>query len=262
MQNGKSYTVISEIIDGRLVPGRSLIEILGVSGCFLPGADKTRLPRIAAVGAGGKTTVLKLLAEEYQVSGIGAVLTTTTHMWKEEGEHFLENPSFEQIAERLEKSRYVLTGSGADRGKIGGLSKEMMEKIFGLACPVLIEADGARRLPMKIPAEHEPVLPPQTTCVLSVYGLQAVGKKLTEVCFRPELAAEFLGKPPDSLVKPEDLAALAASTCGGRKGLESYMEYVLILSQADTEERRAYALEVWKAVNDRQNVKTIVISAK
>ena len=54
-----------------------------------------------------------------------------------------------------------------------------MKKLMELAeqILVLIEADGARRLPLKVPAEHEPVIPEMTTHVLSVYGLDSIGKR-------------------------------------------------------------------------------------
>ena len=39
---------------------------------------------ITAVGAGGKTTYLEHRAEEFVRSGMRAVVTTTTHIWKPE----------------------------------------------------------------------------------------------------------------------------------------------------------------------------------
>ena len=60
------------------------------------------------------------------------------------------------------------------------LPDDGFEKLMELAgkIPVLIEADGAKRRPLKVPAEHEPVIPEMTTHVLSVYGLDSIGKKI------------------------------------------------------------------------------------
>ena len=58
----------------------------------------------------------------------------------------------------------------------------------------LIEADGARRLPCKVPESWEPVIYQKSTRVLAVYGLDAVGKSFREACFRPGLAAENFGE--------------------------------------------------------------------
>ena len=38
---------------------------------------------------------------------------------------------------------------------------------------VLIEADGSKRLPCKVPADHEPVLLPESDIVVAVLGLSA-----------------------------------------------------------------------------------------
>ena len=46
---------------------------------------------------------------------------------------------------------------------------------------MLIEADGAKCLPLKVPAEHEPVILPETTHVLSLYGMDAVGGVMEKV---------------------------------------------------------------------------------
>ena len=61
--------MIAEITGGRMHILSSLTEALKLSG-------QTR-PRIAAVGAGGKTTLLKRLASEYQMSGQKPAVITT-----------------------------------------------------------------------------------------------------------------------------------------------------------------------------------------
>lgn len=245
--------MIFEITDGCLVPKRTLTEVLGT---------EDKLPRIAAVGAGGKTTVLKLLAEEYRSSCLPVVLTTTTHMKREESSCFLENPSFEEIAGLLRRRGFVFAGSSAGEGKIGSLPGEILRKVFELPCPVLLEADGAKGLPVKAPAEHEPVLPVQTTCVLSVYGLDAVGKSIHRVCFRPERTAELLGKSVRDTVEPEDIAALAFHDKGGRKCVKPHMKYVVVLNKADTEAFGKNALKIWKASKIRQGISMIVMTDK
>ena len=55
-----------------------------------------------------------------------------------------------------------------------------MERRGGI---VLVEADGAKELPCKVPEEWEPVIPKQTTQVVAVYGLDAIGKHLQKLVF-------------------------------------------------------------------------------
>ena len=79
-----------------------------------------------------------------------------------------------------------------------------------LADIVLIEADGAKRMPCKAPDwRDEPVLLPQCDTVLAVAGLSALRHPLREVCFRAELAAELLCVPQDAQLTPELLAKAA-----------------------------------------------------
>ena len=109
---------------------------------------------------------------------------------------------------------------------------------------MLIEADGAKRMPLKVPADHEPVILPQTTHVLSVYGLDAVGRPLEEVCFRQKEAEALLEKKGTEQVTPGDIAFLAVSEQGGRKGCPSKASYTVILNKADTPDRRETALAI------------------
>lgn len=231
-----SRNMIAEIREEKLVRHSSLIEALGLA--------ETLRPRIGAIGAGGKTTLLKRLASEYQALGQKSVITTTTHMSQEDSPQFLMDPTLEEILEIREREGFVLAGRKAANGKIKGLSPELLEEILKLPCPILIEADGARRLPVKIPGEQEPVLLPQITCVLSVYGLDGVGGRIREVCFRTEQMAQFLHKDPEDRLEARDVALLALSSRAGRKGLLDSSQYVVVLNKADTEERRELALDI------------------
>ena len=62
------------IENGKLQRKESLLMALGLT--------EQMVPRIAAVGAGGKTSLLKQLLAEYQEKGALPVLVTTTHIEK------------------------------------------------------------------------------------------------------------------------------------------------------------------------------------
>ncbi len=201
-------------------------------------------PVVSVVGAGGKTSLLRRLAEEYAKSGQKAIVTTTTHVLKEEHPYFLTDPSPDQIRECLEAYRQAWAGGSSSGGRLKGLPEEHLKQMIGWGIPVLIEADGAKRMPLKVPADHEPVILPQTTHVLSVYGLDAVGRPLEEVCFRQKEAEALLEKKGTEQVTPGDIAFLAASEQGGRKGCPSKALYTVILNKADTPGRRETALAI------------------
>ncbi|MFR3413299.1 MAG: selenium cofactor biosynthesis protein YqeC [Coprococcus sp.] len=69
----------------------------------------------------------------------------------------------------------------------------------------------------KCRGEKEPVIPKQIQIVLSVYGLDAIGQRIKDCCFRPELVAQVLGKAVEEVLTEEDLAGLAVSAKGGKK---------------------------------------------
>ncbi len=242
--------IVAEMIEGKLKVHSSLIEALALEG--------RENPRIAAVGAGGKTTLLKWLAKEYQALDVKPAVITTTHMKAENFPGFLTDPSAEEILETRERVGCVFAGAG--EGKIKILPGAVLERVLELPGPILIEADGARRLPVKIPAKHEPVLLSQVTCVLSVYGLDAVGRRIREVCFRAEMAADFLQKDVEDILEPKDIAMLAVSDRAGRKGIAGNMEYVVVLNKADTASRQEIAADIWREIKKRKcgNMKVLV----
>ena len=161
----------------------SLIRAFGLEGY--------KSPVLSAVGGGGKTTTLHRLADEYVKAGEKVVVTTTTHIFKESSPWFLEEPSLDEIRKCMDKYGQVWAGMSYHNGRLKGLPEEMLEQILGWNVPVLIEADGARRKPVKVPASHEPVIPGETTHVVSVYGMDCIGRQIGEICFRPELAIKM-----------------------------------------------------------------------
>ena len=251
--------------------GRPAASAAGASGS--PGC---RCPVVSAVGAGGKTTALHRLAEEFARQGQQAVVTTSTHILEEDEPYFLRAAAGERLADRklreaarafadqvrekLDRFGQVWTGSPAPGGKLCGLPGSFLEQIRELGVPVLIEADGARKMPLKVPAGHEPVIDPRTTHVLSVYGLDAVGQKLETVCFRKEQAEKILKKNGTEPVTAEDIALLASSPEAGRKGCSEQAAYTVVLNKADNAERRETALAICSLLKDRGIGRVIVTS--
>lgn len=222
--------------DGRLCEVSSLRQAAGLTG--IPS------PVVSAAGAGGKTSAIRRLAQEYIESGQRVIVTTTTHMMVEDRPWFLLEPSAEKMGELLAAYGQAWVGTPAPGGKMQGVPCEFLDKIWKMGLPVLIEADGARKLPLKVPGEQEPVIRPETTHVLSVYGLDAVGQRMEDVCFRPERAAELLDKKITERVTAEDIAFLAASDRAGRKGCPPEAVYTVVLNKADDRKRRECALEI------------------
>lgn len=213
---------------------------------------------VSFVGGGGKTTTIRRLAKTYWEEGIPVVVTTTTHMRYEDVPYMLLEESIEKLIELLDVYGKCVVGNATDRKTADGTSKfcSTSESFFEEICQemerrggvVLVEADGAKELPCKVPEEWEPVIPKQTTQVVAVYGLDAIGKTFAETCFRAELAAEVLHKKIEDKVTTDDIVCLAVSELGSRKSVGNKKLH-LLLNKADSDERIAYALQICKKID-------------
>ncbi len=166
----------------------------------------------AVAGAGGKTSLIKKLAEEYRARGKKVFVTTSTHMYAEPG--VLLTDDAKEIIEVLEREGYVMAGISVGE-KITALSKETYLAVCERADEVLVEADGSKHLPLKYPNGTEPVIYENTDEIILVCGLHGLGKPMKEVCHRPELVKEALGISDDTIIEPVHIQQLI------RKG---YME--------------------------------------
>lgn len=180
---------------------------------------------VSLVGGGGKTTAMFRLSEELAAAGWRVLSTTTTHLGREQSalspHHCLFDPSLEgqrALALALERHRQVLvTGPPVEGGLRWGSVPADWVACAG-ADIVLVEADGARTLPFKAPAAHEPVVPATTTLLVPVVGIDAVGRPLQEVSHRPERVSALTGLDLDEPLDTAAIAAVLAHPEGGLKG--------------------------------------------
>ncbi|MDO5390595.1 MAG: selenium cofactor biosynthesis protein YqeC [Eubacteriales bacterium] len=193
---------------------KTLTEYLKIS------PDRHRL--IGVVGAGGKTTLIYLLAKELTKKGYRVAITTTTHM-QSEGRYGL-----------------VPLGTICEEGKIKGFSVEFPRTLLENYDVVLVEADGSRCLPMKVPAEHEPVLPMDADLIIGVAGASAVGKTFQEACHRYERVCRELSCGPDEVIRPHHIIGILTRETGQKKGVRCEYRYVInqidVLSEEEREE--------------------------
>ncbi len=166
--------------------------VTGIFGAGLP-EKLTELPRgavVCMVGAGGKTTLLHMLAEFYRENGFHVLAGTTTHM--EKPEKLCVSPA--SAIREMAGSGIAYAGlPDPENGKkIISLPEEELRTAVKAADYTFLEADGARRMPVKVPYSHEPVLPPYTTHVVSVGGMHAVGKPAGVISYNREGVIRFL----------------------------------------------------------------------
>jgi molybdenum cofactor cytidylyltransferase len=129
---------------------------------------------------------------------------------------------------------------------------------------VLVEADGSRMRPVKAPGGHEPVVPPETTLLVPVAGLDAFAGPLDGVAHRPERIRALLDAEdisPDGRLTPSGLAHLLAHPDGGAKGLPAGARLIPLLNKAEDEKGLRVARATARHLLDAPGVEQVVIGA-
>jgi len=220
-------------------------------------------PCLAIVGSGGKTTTLFRLAREIIQSPFSeseqntVLLTSTTHLGVEQAlwaeHHFVIRSMRDliQVEKDLPSGILLFTGIEDEEDRVAGLSGSELEYLYNLSqnlhLPLLIEADGSRKRPLKAPADHEPQIPDWVKQVIVVLGLSGLGKPLDEQwVHRVDLFAKLSGLSRGDKINIPSLAEVANSPLGGLKAIRKEMRRIMILNQADTEQVQSDAYRLAK----------------
>jgi molybdenum cofactor cytidylyltransferase len=166
---------------------------------------------VAFTGAGGKTSTLIQLGRELAADGWRVIGTTTTRIAADElslmpGALSIGGSSLrpEAISRALNQHGFVFLYHNVTNDKAVGLSVQTIESLVDSVDSdvILIEADGARRLPFKAPYDHEPVIPRSATVVVPMVGVDAVGQPLdSEHVYNPQAMIRQYGYPYGERVK-------------------------------------------------------------
>ena len=233
---------------------------------------------ISLVGGGGKTTIMYALAEIFREEGKKVIVTTSTHLQTpleeirarnmDEVRNLWKSGQIAVIGTDCEDNKNLVTGdpvAGAQMENKKSVKKMRMpdasflHEVLQEAEVVLIEADGAKHLPCKVPIEKEPVIIPECTDVIAVMGMDALGKPLEEVCFRKDLAVWFLNTSYKHLMAEEDIAKILSSVQGARKGVED-REYYVVLNKCDDEIRKERAEKIHSLLKE-QGIENVMITS-
>lgn len=204
---------------------------------------------IAFVGAGGKTTTIYNLANQLVNRGERVIITTTTHIYQPENIEIAM--SIEGIITGLQKNQLIVAGIPCEDGKLTCLEANNFIEIREYADYVLIEADGAKKMPIKVPKENEPVLPDCIDMIVGIVGMDCMGKSIKDVCFRPQEAVKLLDEETKQIVTEnhviteEDVTQIILSERGLRKSV-GQKPFKVVLNKVDSEERILSAEKVIK----------------
>jgi molybdenum cofactor cytidylyltransferase len=169
--------------------------------------DALRIQRgevVSFIGAGGKTSALFRLGTELVDRGWRVLATTTTRVAEDELRLAHVSLPFRgvgdvgRISNALNSYRFVFLYDSIRDGKAFGVRPDTARLLLDRVNSdvLLIEADGARRLPFKAPYAHEPVIPSETTRAVLCVGMDAIGKPFdNEHVYNAEVIARRYGYP-------------------------------------------------------------------
>ncbi|BCZ44745.1 hypothetical protein psyc5s11_08120 [Clostridium gelidum] len=240
---------VFEFSNGEIKEKKLLIEALKI--------DITKKNIISFVGGGGKTSLIYELGNELSKLGKKVIITTTTYMFMVKSNVVLTGKK-DDIIKLLYSENMITVGMLCDGNdakikynqlknkktlhnseevkleKISGLPGNMAVSLIELADFVLVEADGAKRLPLKMPASHEPVILDGSNLVVGVCGIDAIGKSIKEICHRPNLVSTFLNINEEHIINESDIAKILLSDKGQKKDVKC--DYKVIVNKVDTRE--------------------------
>lgn len=208
---------------------------------------------VTLVGAGGKTTLMFGLAQEFSRLGKRVIITTTVKMYKKDvarADRTVFCKNIETLERQLAQSRTLggvvsVASEPASEDKFKGIDPSVIDELASrnLADLVVVKGDGAGERLFKAPANHEPAIPSATSLVVPVVGVKAVGKPLTSKnCQRPEIAARLAGVRLGDVITPRVVARILTHEKGGAKNVPPRARIIPLLNQVDTEEELKIAM--------------------
>ena len=203
---------------------------------------------ISLVGAGGKTSLMFKLAHELSRTGGSVLTTTTTKILEPEPDQsscVIVSDSITRLIDRakelIDKHHHMTMARAKlpDTDKLIGIPPAAIDALWdsNLFRWIVVEADGAAGRPLKAPADHEPVIPDCTSCLVGLAGLNGIGRPLTDQwIFRPERFAELSGIALNSRVTETAVADVITHNKGLFKNAPAEAVRIAFLNKADTPE--------------------------
>ncbi|MCY4019483.1 MAG: selenium cofactor biosynthesis protein YqeC [Chloroflexi bacterium] len=194
----------------------------------------------AFVGAGGKTSLLVGLGYELAESGWRVLATATREIPTEQLSLFPHAMRYdsgaEAISQALSEFQFVFLYDNAtwQKGVVSGpredWARELLDSVDSDV--LLVEADRSEGMPFKAPFPDEPWIPRETSLVVAMASLAALGKPLDdEHVYNPAAMVDQYGFVQNSPVKSPWLAQVLRDEELGLKNVPEQARVALFLNR-------------------------------
>jgi probable selenium-dependent hydroxylase accessory protein YqeC len=204
---------------------------------------------VAAVGGGGKTSLVFSLANEAAARGLAAAVTTTVRFTRPRGigmpvciETTPEGLALAFEREMRPGEARTFISAEVEAGRMAGFPAEVVGKLPPGDYLLAIEADGSAHRPFKAPAAHEPAIPASTTDVVVCVGLAVLGHPLSDTwVHRPGLVSDIAGVATGAPVTADVIVDTLLHAEGGRKSVPASARLHALLNRPLTSEHHIAA---------------------
>lgn len=215
---------------------------------------------VCLAGGGGKTTLMYEIAEEASKAGKRVIATTTTHILKPDNYYAGD---IDTVKTLWNQGYYAVVGETDrnDEKKLVFPNRESFRVVEKDADLILVEADGAKRFPCKVPGPHEPVILPECGLVIGVMGMSALDKSLGDACFRFGTDGKWLDAEENDLIDESIAVKILSSKLGTKKGVCG-KEYIAVLNQCDDEITYRRALSIASVLEKEHGILSVCCKLK
>lgn len=184
---------------------------------------------------GGEPSTRRPAAKENAIAEAArrahVIVATSTKMLVPDWCPVLLDPAMDEVQLALSTHPIVCVGNIHEpTGKLDA-PRMAFSELEAAADYLLVEADGAKMLPLKAHAEHEPMIPECAKRTVCVVGIDGVGSPISQACHRAERFAQLADASTADAVTPEMVARVLEA--------EGLHDMVLINKIESDNDRRA-----------------------
>lgn len=224
---------------------------------------------ISIVGGGGKTTTMFKLANELVKNNKKVLIGTTTAIMKPSDgtyDKLIISQNENDFTNIPDRSITVIAGEYCkDKNKLFGANKDFVDVLYKLDIfdYIIIEADGAKRKPIKAAADHEPIIPSLTTKTIGIIGMDSLNTKLYEEnVHRAEIFAQVTNSKIGDIINEDIIYRLIISKSGLFKGSSNKSEKYVILNKVEISERKSIAENIRERVlSSNTDINDIIVGS-